>query len=77
MIRTMHVYSSDINALHMHTTGFCILKGVETQVFMYSGFSMLGGPVTMAWRVLRLRMEERPPVIEGSCEYVELVVADS
>jgi hypothetical protein len=28
-------------------------------------------PVTTAWRVLRFRMEERPPDMEGSCEYVE------
>jgi hypothetical protein len=28
-------------------------------------------PVITAWRVLRLRMEERPPVMEGSCEYIE------
>ena len=28
-------------------------------------------PVTTAWRVLRLRMEERPPVTEGTCEYIE------
>jgi hypothetical protein len=28
-------------------------------------------PVTTAWRVLRLRMEERPPVMQGSCEYIE------
>jgi hypothetical protein len=28
-------------------------------------------PVTMAWRVLGLQMEERPPVMEGSCEYIE------
>jgi hypothetical protein len=28
-------------------------------------------PVTTAWSVLRLRMEERPPDMEGSCEYVE------
>ena len=28
-------------------------------------------PVTTAWRVLGLRMEERPPDIEGSCEYTE------
>jgi hypothetical protein len=31
-------------------------------------------PVTTAWRVLGLRMEERPPNMEGSCEYA---VADS
>jgi hypothetical protein len=34
-------------------------------------------PVTTAWRVLRLRMEERPPDMEGSCEYIEQAVADS
>jgi hypothetical protein len=28
-------------------------------------------PVTTTWRVLRLRMEERPPDMEGSCEYIE------
>jgi hypothetical protein len=28
-------------------------------------------PVATAWRVLRLRMEERPPGMEGSCEYIE------
>ena len=28
-------------------------------------------PVTTTWRVLRLRTEERPPDMEGSCEYIE------
>jgi hypothetical protein len=28
-------------------------------------------PVTTAWRVLGLRMEERPPDMEGSCKYIE------
>jgi hypothetical protein len=28
-------------------------------------------PVTTAWRVLGLRMEERPAAMEGSCEYIE------
>ena len=28
-------------------------------------------PVTTAWRVHRLRMEERPADMEGSCEYIE------
>ena len=27
--------------------------------------------VTAIWRVLRLRMEERPVDMEGSCEYFE------
>jgi hypothetical protein len=27
--------------------------------------------VTTAWRVLGLRMKERPPDMEGSCEYIE------
>ena len=34
-------------------------------------------PVTTAWRVLGLRMKERSPVWEGSCEYIEQAVADS
>jgi hypothetical protein len=35
--------------------------------------SRLGGSlVTMAWRVLRLRIEGSPPVTEGSCEYIQL-----
>jgi len=28
-------------------------------------------PVTPAWRVLRWRMEERLPDIEGLCQYIE------
>jgi hypothetical protein len=39
------------------------------QLIMYA---MLGGiPVPTAWRVLGLRMEERPPDMEVSCEYIE------
>jgi hypothetical protein len=34
-------------------------------------------PVTTEWRVLRLRMEERPVDMEGSCEYIEQTVASS
>jgi hypothetical protein len=34
--------------------------------------AMIGGSlVSTAWRVLRLRMEGRPPDTEGSCEYIE------
>jgi hypothetical protein len=34
--------------------------------------SLLGGSlVTMAWRVLRLRMEGNPPGTKGSCEYIK------
>jgi hypothetical protein len=36
------------------------------------GKAMLGGiPVPTAWRVLGLRMEERPPDMGISCEYIE------
>jgi hypothetical protein len=31
----------------------------------------VGVPVPTAWRVLGLRMEERPPAMEVSCEYIE------
>jgi hypothetical protein len=43
----------------------------------YNTYRVKWLPVTTAWRVLRLRMEERPPVMEGSCEYIESAVADS
>jgi hypothetical protein len=35
-----------------------------------------GVPVPTAWRVLGLRMEERPPDMEVSCEYIEKAVVD-
>jgi hypothetical protein len=36
------------------------------------------GPlVTMAWRVLRLRMEGRPPDTEDGYEYIQEAAADS
>jgi hypothetical protein len=53
---------------------------IQKTVFMLMGKilqsrymeAMLGGvPVPTAWRVLGLRMEERPPVMEVSCEYIE------
>jgi hypothetical protein len=34
-------------------------------------------PVTIAWCVLRLQMEEQPPDMDGSCEYLEQAVMDS
>jgi hypothetical protein len=61
-------------------------KGEEVGLFTYRLYDRFVGvlneqdtrtfhdkwvPVTTAWRVLRLRMEERPPVMEGSCEYFE------
>ena len=35
------------------------------------------GPVNTAWRILRLRTEERSPDMEGSCECIEQAVAES
>jgi hypothetical protein len=37
---------------------------------------LCGIPVPTARRVLVLRMEERPPDMEVSCEYIELAVTD-
>ena len=34
-------------------------------------------PVTVEWRVLRLPLEERPPDMEDSCEYIEQAVVGS
>jgi hypothetical protein len=33
-------------------------------------------PETTAWRFLRLRMEERPPAKEGSCDNTESAASD-
>ena len=44
--------------------GSMLLRNICTYVRMWV-------PVTTAWRVLRLRMEERPADMEGSCEYME------
>jgi hypothetical protein len=44
---------------------------------VYMDIAILGGiPVPTAWSVLGLRMEERPPDMEVSCEYIETAVAD-
>jgi hypothetical protein len=53
-----------------HHTELCI---TEDNLRMYSIIlTMLGGvPVPTAWRVLVLQMEERPPAIGVSCEYIE------
>ena len=39
-------------------------------------FQTCGSLFTKAWRVLRLRLEERSPDMEVSCEYIESAVAD-
>jgi hypothetical protein len=51
-----------------------IISAVKRVEFIRIGChtSMLGGvPVPTAWRIFGLRMEERPPAMEVSCEYIE------
>jgi hypothetical protein len=51
---------------------FCITFGITEFFSLSSYIPMLGGiPVPTAWRVLGLRMEERPPDMEVSCKYIE------
>jgi hypothetical protein len=50
----------------------CTLNSVENCAPMVSDV-----PVTTARRVLRLRLEERLPDMEGYCEYIEYAVADN
>jgi exonuclease III len=47
--------------------------GLGTGFFVHrESYPMLRGvPVPTAWRVIGLRMEERPPDMEVSCEYIE------
>jgi hypothetical protein len=51
-----------------------VKEGIRLNV-VYSGFLFyVRGkcvPLTTAWHILGLRMEERPPDMEGSCEYTE------
>jgi len=57
---------------------FCCLQSqnVSTHFFLPAEistvilYSVTSGTVTTAWRVLRLRMEKRPPDTEGSCQYI-------
>jgi hypothetical protein len=56
----------------------CISLTFQANLLLYRNYvsvldlPMLGGvPVLTAWRVLMLRMEERPPAMEVSCEYIE------
>ena len=51
--------------------------GIECLSNMFMKFRDRWVSITTAWRVLRLRMEERPADIELSCEYIEEAVADS
>jgi hypothetical protein len=44
---------------------------------MISSCCLGGSLVTMAWHVLRLRMEGSPLGMEGSCKYIEQAVSDS
>jgi hypothetical protein len=47
-------------------------KGLGNILNIILGHTMLGGvPVPTAWLVLVLRMEERPPAMEVSWEYIE------
>jgi hypothetical protein len=63
--RQQHVLSF----LYVYSRRIFITASIKVSVF---SICMLGGaPVTTAWRVLGLRMEGRPPDMEGSCEYTE------
>jgi hypothetical protein len=48
-----------------------LLKFSNLSREFYASITCKVGPVTTAQRILRLRMEERPPDVEGSSEYIE------
>jgi hypothetical protein len=66
--------SEECLALYLHSLLYYCpewCKGalvIESYIYVYSMHDK-SVPVTTAWRVLGLRMEERPPDMEGSCEY--------
>ena len=53
--------------VYIRRTCMCVCT-VHMYVCMYDAFYIaMSVPVTTAWRVLRLWMEERPSDMEGSC----------
>jgi hypothetical protein len=61
-LSTMFIYTSTV-CNQFNAVGMCSMQVIHKD--------LLWVPVTTAWRVFRLRMEERPPVMERSCEYIE------
>jgi len=49
----------------------CVCVLISDEFKLESVFSDEWAPVTTAWRVLRLRVEEWPPYTEGFCEDIE------
>jgi hypothetical protein len=53
----------------LHLSQITIGHTISSQCYNHP---MLGGiPVPTAWHFLGLRIEERPPDMEVSCEYIE------
>jgi hypothetical protein len=48
---------------------WCLVKRRDNFTFAFT--------FTTTWRVLMLRMEETPPIMEGSCEHTEQIAAES
>jgi hypothetical protein len=68
--------NTDISTKRVKIIGNCciyspILFASSGKGIMNMQFLLVFTLVTSAWRVLRLRMEGRPPDTEGSCEYIE------
>jgi hypothetical protein len=49
----------------------CLLMLHEISVPRHRKICGVCVPVTTAWHALRLQMEEWPPDLKGSCEYIE------
>jgi hypothetical protein len=67
-------YLSYTGLLYVRSSATSDFSDIPQQL-IFLGYTIFGHvkwvPVTTAWRVLGLRMEERPPGMEGSCEYIE------
>jgi hypothetical protein len=55
------------------TSCYCCYSWLQGVLGVLKAIGIITGgiPVPTAWRVLGLRMEERPPDMEVSCEYIE------
>jgi hypothetical protein len=68
----MHAQSSDANALHVHTICFWVPKCVETEVFMYSGHSIVQSQWKLKWlnsfqRNLQYQISRTPTQQSSGC----------
>jgi hypothetical protein len=70
-LRTKYSYYPIMLLSRLNPLYECVYIYIYIYTLVYIYIYIYGIPVPTAWRVLGLRMEERPPDMEVSCEYIE------